>query len=190
MDLTPLFSTFLLITLTEIGDKTMIAVITQSCRHSRKSVFLGALAALGMVSAIGVLIGQAIFEVVSRQIIELIAGAIFIVAGITTLLMPEKKKESKWDCFRSCGGFLGTFILVTLMELGDKTQFSVIALSAESGAGYLVFIGALMGFALITLIEVLFGGELGKRVDKKYIKLASAIVFLIFGAAFILQALL
>jgi putative Ca2+/H+ antiporter (TMEM165/GDT1 family) len=76
------------------------------------------------------------------------------------------------------------------MELGDKTQLSIIALSAESGAGLLVFIGAMAAFALITLIEVFFGGEIGHRVDRKYIKITSGAVFLIFGFIFISQALI
>ncbi|MCX6653211.1 MAG: TMEM165/GDT1 family protein [Methanomassiliicoccales archaeon] len=44
MDLAPVFSAFVLIALTEIGDKTMIAVITLSSKHSRSTVFLGAFA--------------------------------------------------------------------------------------------------------------------------------------------------
>jgi putative Ca2+/H+ antiporter (TMEM165/GDT1 family) len=190
MDLAPLISAFILIALTEIGDKTMIAVITLSSKHSRESVFIGAMLALGTVSAIGVLIGDALFEIISREIIEIAAGALFILAGLLMLLLPEKEERIEKVKYEQMGGLLGSFIFVTLMELGDKTQLSIIALSAESGAGFFVFTGAMAAFALITLIEVFFGGEIGKRVDRKYIKIASGAVFLVFGLIFITQALI
>ena len=67
------------------------------------------------------------------------------------------------------------------MELGDKAQISVIALSAESGEGGLVFVGAVAAFALITVLEVLPGGEIGKY--------ASGAIFLALGAVILIQAI-
>ncbi|MBM4237330.1 MAG: TMEM165/GDT1 family protein [Euryarchaeota archaeon] len=191
MDLAPLVSAFVLIALMEIGDKTMIAVITLSSKHSRISVFIGAILALGAVSAIGVLVGEVLFELVPRNIVEIAAGLLFIAAGLYTLIVPEKeeKLESRSIAGR-WGGAVASFSLVALMELGDKTQLSIIALSAESGSGLLVFIGAMIAFAMITLAEVFLGGEIGKRVDKRYIRWGSGAVFLIFGIFFFVQALI
>ncbi|MDD1767326.1 MAG: TMEM165/GDT1 family protein, partial [Methanomassiliicoccales archaeon] len=91
MDLAPLISAFVLIALTEIGDKTMIAVITLSSKHSRRTVFVGAILALGLVSGIGVLVGEVLFDLVPRQIVEIVAGALFVLAGVYTLLVKEKE---------------------------------------------------------------------------------------------------
>lgn len=75
------------------------------------------------------------------------------------------------------------------MELGDKAQISVIALSAESGEGGLVFVGAVAAFALITVLEVLPGGEIGKRVRRECIRYASGAIFLALGAVILIQAI-
>lgn len=190
MDLAPLFSAFVLIALTEIGDKTMIAVITLSSRHSRSTVFVGAFAALVALSAVGVVVGQVLFQYVPRQMVEIGAGVLFIVFGLLTLLLPDKKEEVNVDRKARWGGLVASFTLVAVMELGDKTQLSIIALSAQYGDWLLVLLGAAAGFALVTLIGVLVGSEIGKRVPKRYIKLASGAVFVIFGSVFLILALL
>ena len=56
------------------------------------------------------------------------------------------------------------------MELGDKTQLSVITLSAESGAALMVFIGAALGFLWLVALEVTVGKAIGERVPKDYIR--------------------
>jgi len=191
LDLAPLISAFVLIAVTEIGDKTMIAVITLSSKHSRRTVFIGAILALALVSGIGVLIGEVLFDLVPRQIVEIAAGALFVLAGLYTLLVPEKEDGGGLRMIGGrYGGLIASFALVALMELGDKTQLSIIALSAESGEALMVFVGAIAAFAMITSIEVLLGGEIGKRVKKQYIRWGSGAVFLIFGVIFLVQALL
>lgn len=190
MDFAPLVAAFVLIALTEIGDKTMIAVITLSSKHARKTVFVGALAALTVLSILGVAVGQVLFDYVPRDIIEIAAGVLFIVFGAATLLLPEKEKESKGEKLRKWGGLSASFGLVAIMELGDKTQLSIIALSAQYGDWLLVLCGAVIGFALVTLIGVTLGAEIGKRVPEKYIRLGSGMIFLVFGVIFLAQALL
>ena len=60
MDWHVLLSTFGLIFVAELGDKTQLAVVTQVCRHSRPwAVFLGASLALAAVTALGAIGGQA-----------------------------------------------------------------------------------------------------------------------------------
>lgn len=59
MDWKPFVSTFTLLLLAELGDKTQLAVISQAAKfRSPLLVFLGAGAALLAVSALGVVLGQ------------------------------------------------------------------------------------------------------------------------------------
>jgi putative Ca2+/H+ antiporter (TMEM165/GDT1 family) len=53
-----------------------------------------------------------------------------------------------------------------------------------------ILAGAVLAFALVTLIGVLVGAEIGKRVPERHIKLASAAIFIIFGVVFLAQAAL
>jgi rubrerythrin len=82
--------------------------------------------------------------------------------------------------------FSGTFILIFLAELGDKTQLAAMAKTADSPdtswTKWVVFLAASLALATSTFIAV-FLGHLLKRVvpDERYIRLASAVLFLIFG---------
>ena len=87
------------------------------------------------------------------------------------------------------GAFWSTFALMAMMELGDKTQLSIIALSAEYGEPWLILIGSVLAFVVVTLAGVLLGAEIGKRVPERYIKLGSAAIFIIFGLIFLAQGL-
>ncbi len=61
--------------------------------------------------------------------------------------------------------FGSTFVTIFLAELGDKTQVTTLLMSAQSQAPWIVFLGA--GTALITtsLMGVLLGQWLARRVS-------------------------
>ena len=80
-------STFGLIFLAELGDKTQLATFTLSASgESRMTVFLGAATALVATSAIGVLAGEAVARVIPPLWITRIAGVAFIAMGGLMLL--------------------------------------------------------------------------------------------------------
>lgn len=83
MDLRLLFSTFGLLFLAELGDKTQLAVFTLVARHKAPiPIFLGAAIALVLVTAIGALVGQGVSQVVPQEVIHRGAAALFILMGI------------------------------------------------------------------------------------------------------------
>ena len=80
-------STFGLVALAELGDKTQLAVIALSGKYGNPlAVFVGASVALVAVSTAGVLAGRMIAGRVSLQFVELIAASLFIVLGVAFLL--------------------------------------------------------------------------------------------------------
>ncbi|HSA35993.1 MAG TPA: TMEM165/GDT1 family protein [Methanomassiliicoccales archaeon] len=190
MDLAPLISAFILISLTELGDKTMIAVITLSSKYPKRTVFLGSFLALVAVTAVGVVIGEVLFQFVPSWIVGLAAGVVFIIFGVVTLVRKEEEEEEVVKDKGRWGGFVAAFGFVALMELGDKTQLSVITLSAESGSALMVFIGASLGFLWLVVLEVSLGKAIGEKVPKNYIRIGSGVVFIVFGIIFLAQQFL
>ena len=77
-----------------------------------------------------------------------------------------------------------------LMELGDKTQFAVIALSAEYEFPLLVYVGVMMAFAVITGLGATVGAALTRFAPLKYIQLGSGLIFILFGIVFLINAFL
>ena len=87
MDWKPLISTFTLLLLAELGDKTQLAVIMQAAKFQKPwMVFAGAALALVVVTGIGVIVGQACSTALPRDLLRWIAGAAFIIMGILMLL--------------------------------------------------------------------------------------------------------
>lgn len=83
--------------------------------------------------------------------------------------------------------FIGTFFLIFLAELGDKTQLTALARSATGGK-WLVFIAASLALVCSTLIAVLFGSVLRKYIPDFFIKLVAGLLFLVFGGLTLFSA--
>lgn len=80
-------STFLMIFLAELGDKTQISTFAfASESRARLSVFLGAAAALVCTSAMGVLLGAVAGKFVPERVMKFVAAAIFLGFGGWTLV--------------------------------------------------------------------------------------------------------
>ena len=87
MDWRVMLTTFGIIFLAEMGDKTQIAAMTMAAEKKRPwAVFLGASLALAAVSAIGVIVGSALGNYLPLEWIKRVAGLAFIVIGILVLL--------------------------------------------------------------------------------------------------------
>ena len=87
MDWRVLFTTFGIIFLAELGDKTQIAAMTMAAEKKRPwAVFIGAVLALAAVSAIGVAVGTALGAYLPVEWIKRVAGAAFVVIGVLVLI--------------------------------------------------------------------------------------------------------
>jgi putative Ca2+/H+ antiporter (TMEM165/GDT1 family) len=90
MDFRLALSTFGLVFLAELGDKTQLATLSLAASgKSRLAVFVGAAAALVVTSGIGVLVGEALSRVVPPVWIQRVAGAAFVVMGVLLLVGRE-----------------------------------------------------------------------------------------------------
>ena len=94
MELTPLFTTFGLIALAELGDKTQLTVIALSARYDRKKVFSGVVLAFIVVTGLGVLVGEGLLRLIPENIIKIIAGLMFIIFGVLMLRSKEDCEEN------------------------------------------------------------------------------------------------
>lgn len=86
MDWKLFISTFALIFLAELGDKTQLATLSLAASgRSRLLVFLGAAAALVGTSAIAVLVGEGVARIVPEVWIRRLAGVGFLLLGVVFL---------------------------------------------------------------------------------------------------------
>ena len=86
MDFRVMLTTFGIIFLAEMGDKTQLAAMTMSAQTKKPwAVFIGASLALAAVSAVGVLVGGVIGQYVPLEWVKRVAALAFIIIGVLML---------------------------------------------------------------------------------------------------------
>jgi putative Ca2+/H+ antiporter (TMEM165/GDT1 family) len=85
-------STFVMIFLAELGDKTQISTFALATNaRSMLSVFIGAVGALVLTTIIAVVLGGVIGRFVPERIIKFVSAAVFIGFGVLTLIEAFKR---------------------------------------------------------------------------------------------------
>lgn len=83
------------------------------------------------------------------------------------------------------GIFLSTFITIFLAELGDKTQVATLLISAESHKPLTVFLGAALALISTSLVGVLVGQWLARRVSPETLDTLAGILLLLIAVGLV-----
>lgn len=79
--------------------------------------------------------------------------------------------------------FAGTFGLLLLAELGDKTQLAVISMTCKTGKPWMVFLGAALALVAVTLIGAFAGQLISQFVPAEVLNKVAAALFVVMGVA-------
>jgi putative Ca2+/H+ antiporter (TMEM165/GDT1 family) len=89
MDLKVLLTTFGMIFLAELGDKTQLATFSFAAESkSPLAVFLGSAGALVLTSLLAVILGAGVSRLIPANYIKTGAGVLFILLGLWMVLVP------------------------------------------------------------------------------------------------------
>jgi putative Ca2+/H+ antiporter (TMEM165/GDT1 family) len=92
MDLKVLFTTFGMIFLAELGDKTQLATLSFAAESkSRLAVFLGSAGALVFTSLLAVVLGAGLSRLVPANYVKIGAGSLFVLLGGWMIFFPGAK---------------------------------------------------------------------------------------------------
>lgn len=197
MDWNTLLTTFGLIFVAELGDKTQLAVLAQTCKYRRPwAVFFGASLALTAVTALGAAGGQLVSRFVPPVVLRWVAAAAFVVMGVFVAREAVKgedgesedacpddeddEKASASTFAKSWKALAATFGLLFVAELGDKTQLTVLSMAAK-GAPWLVFVGGGLALMAVTALAVVGGEGLCRLIPKRVLLGVSAAAFVVMG---------
>jgi len=178
-------SVFFMVLLAELADKTQLVTLALAAESSKpRQVYLGAMAGLFCVTALGALAGSLVTLLIPLELVRLGSGAAFLALGVYTIVTAGGSKEGEGaSTMDENRVWLRAFLLLFVAELGDKTQLVVILSAASSG---LVLVVLLAGFAALAIVNTI-GVALGDRVR---LLLSSRAIGYVAGAAFILTGLL
>jgi len=185
IDVVPLITAFTFIFLAELGDKTQLTAIMLSSRASAMSVFTGAMLAFFLVDGVSALIGGELLGFLPYKWVSFTSGLVFMLFGAYSLI----RRNEKIKVEKQKATFLKTFSMVSLAELGDKTQLASIVLAAELRNPLIVLVGVMIAFSVVTGIGVIIGAKFLRLLPGKYLKIGSSFLFILFGFIFILNAM-
>jgi putative Ca2+/H+ antiporter (TMEM165/GDT1 family) len=196
--LTAFVASLLLITISELGDKSFFVAMLLAMRHSRRLVFIGVLGALVVMTIASVLMGQVI-SLFPKIYITYAEVALFIGFGLKLLYdayqmsptatedeLSEAKEavaESELALPKKVNSYsiiLQAFSLTFITEWGDRTQFATIALAASNNAVG-VTVGAILGHAICTAIAVIGGRMIAGRISERLVTAIGGGLFIFFG---------
>ena len=186
----PFIISFLLIFVSELGDKTQLLVLSFSSKLKTKTIIfgvaLGSLLSHGTAIIFGSFLGN-IENLTFQYILKIVTYLSFIIFGIITLVKSNNKKgtsENKKNKKLKSNLSYIFFIALTIAigELGDKTFLASIGLGIEySLYKTSLIIGAIAGMIVSDLIAIIFGKALSHKIPENLMQKLSGILFLIFG---------
>ncbi len=174
-----LTSTFLIILLAELGDKTQFLVIAFAAKYDWRKVLLGMTIGIAVVHSLAVAVGSVIGAFIPETLMQVAAALIFLAFGVLTLRAGDEEEEATGSRFGPVRTVAMAFIVG---EMGDKTQIAAMTMAAEHGAWLPVLIGAVGGMLVADFLGLICGATLNRQLPARKLKLLSGILFLLFGA--------
>lgn len=180
-------TTFGIIFLAELGDKTQLTAMALAARYPWKKVFVGIALAFAVLNLGAVLLGKALFALFPLFWTKLASAALFLYFGVTTLLHSEPGKDARG--VTASGAVRTAFLMILLAELGDKTQLVTLSLAAQYDAPLTVFCASTLALWLVSLLGIFLGRQLVRFIPLPYIHRAAGVLFLLFGGVLMYKTL-
>lgn len=178
-----ILAVFGLVFLAELGDKTQIIVLTLAAQNRARTVLAAAFSAFLLLNLLAVGVGTFFYHFVPLRWLQWLAGGLMVLFGVLSIL---KKPDSSGEAGGASKSFFKVFSLVLLMELGDKTQLTLVALTARYGSPLSVFLGGTLALWASSLLAVALGSQLTRWVPIDKIHKIAGVIFIVFGLALIM----
>lgn len=188
----PFFIAFLLVFISELGDKTQLLVLSFSNKTKPFMILLGVALGSFLSHGIAILFGSSIGVLENEFLhisLEILTYSTFLLFGVLSFL-PKKEevevtKKQNFLAKLSCFGIGYVFIIafsIAIGELGDKTFLASLGLGISYPNHKLpLILGAILGMIVSDSIAIAFGKVLNHYISEKSMKRLSGVLFFIFG---------
>jgi len=187
----PIIISFLLVFISELGDKTQLLVLSFSSKTKAKNIILGVALGSLISHGIAILFGSTLSilnNIQFQQTLKFITHISFILFGILSFISINKTDSE--DSNKFIDKILRTHLNYTTIialsiiigEFGDKTFLSSIGLGIQYPYYKIsLIIGSVLGMVLSNSLALIFGKLLLSKISEKSIKTLSGTLFIIFG---------
>ncbi|WP_027502709.1 TMEM165/GDT1 family protein [Rhodococcus sp. UNC363MFTsu5.1] len=187
--LAALLLSFGVIFVAELGDKSQLMAMTFALRYKWWVVIGGITVATTVVHLVSVGVGHYLGVAIPTNLISTLGGIAFVIFALWTLRGDSLSDDEQNKASRvGASAFLAVASAFFLAELGDKTMLATITLAADNDwVG--VWIGSTVGMVAADALAIVVGAVLGKHLPERFIQLAAATLFFVFGVMLLLQGL-
>jgi putative Ca2+/H+ antiporter (TMEM165/GDT1 family) len=179
-------STFWLIFVAELPDKTAFATLLLATRGKPLPVFVGAALAFTVQSLIAVAFGS-VFASLPERWVHLATGVLFLVFALLALLRKDDSREESeiqhklsarqeaWKiAWRS-------FLVIFIAEWGDLTQLASASLVARFHEPLTIFVAATAALWCVTAIAIGVGHHMRRAIHPRVLRIIAAAAFAMAG---------
>lgn len=177
-------TSYFLILAAEIGDKSQLVCMALAVRYRAAPVLAGSILAFLFLNSIAVIFGSAIAGWIPELVIAIAVSALFLGFGLHALFASADDEDISDDDIQIKSQrhiLLSTFALITLAELGDKTQLAVVALSSQ-GNPTSVWLGSTLALVTTSVMAVWAGRTLLQRIPIVLLHRISGALFIALSA--------
>jgi putative Ca2+/H+ antiporter (TMEM165/GDT1 family) len=182
-------STFALIFVSELPDKTAFATILMATRNRPLPVFCGAAGAFVVQSFVAVAFGS-LLALLPATLVHIGAGVVFLILAV--LMWRREQEASSLHSEDNPVGFVKTmisaFVVIFIAEWGDLTQLATAALSAKYAAPVTIFASATLALWSVTGISVVIGHSAKRFLRPRFLQRIASITFVIVGIILLISA--
>ena len=175
-------STFLLIFLAELPDKTAVAVLIMASQRHPFGVYFGVCAAYLVQNVVAILFGSALSLLPSHWV-HMGSGLLFLIFAVLMWVQREGKEEKPH--LASHAHFWKTswaaFLVIFIAEWGDLTQLAAATLVAKTRQPLTIFLSATAALWLASGMFVLIGHHAKKVIRPHILQTIASIAFGIVG---------
>jgi len=192
MDLRLLVSTFALVFVAELPDKTALATVLLAVRYRPFAVFAGVAVAFMVQSVVAVTFGSA-FGLLPREAVRITAGALFLAFAVLMWVRRRPTEEELDVDGKPAEAFWRTawasFVVIFLAEWGDLTQLATAALAAKYRSPLTIFTAATLALWAVSGVAITIGHRAKRMIDEQVLQRIAALAFGLVGTFLLVRAI-
>lgn len=179
-------STFGIIFIAELPDKTALASLVLATRFKASEVIAGAWLAMLLQTVVAVAAGG-LLALLPAEPVHFVAGIGFFVFAYLAFVRKEEENLAKEaeevhkEGSKPRAAWLTSFLVVFAAEWGDLSQLATAGLAAHTASPLSVGIGAVLGLWAVIALAAMAGGQLTRLLTPKRLNILSGTLFLLIG---------
>lgn len=187
IDLRLFASTFAVIFVAELPDKTALATVMLGTGRRPYATFLGVAAAFLVQTIVAVAFGR-VFGFLPHRVVQWVAGGMFLVFAVAMLRRRVEEQvavgedDVRAGLPRFSSALVKAFLVIFIAEWGDLTQLATAAMVAKHPEAIVTIAGgALAALWVVTALAIAVGHQLQRRIDPRLLQRVAAAAFAAIG---------